>query len=595
MRVLIILAALFAISYAQTDFSFDHPFMDGLNGWSVSAVLHTTGETIDHYSPPGILDGLGALKISDNRVRVFATHELGKDKGAVYTLKNGLELVGTRISWYDIDRETLKVVDAAPAYDKIFDRNGDLVTTNAQLHPYASFYDDPKVGMSRFCSANLVQKGTFNMEDDIFFAGEETHGDSYWTGGAHYALDIKRDALWAVPMFGRGSWENSCPLITDDENKVAFVFGDDHKRAPLKLYIGTKNAIGDSSFLDRNGLASGDMYVLVMDKAGVTESIHFGGTGEEMTGRFVRVDIFDENQKGTVNETTWLGFDEEGWATMMQIDLHADEVGAFLFSRPEDVGNYGDPANNVFILASTGHKNNPGDNWGTTYMISVDFPSLTAKVKIIYAADDAGDGMFPSVQDGMRNVDNLVVGHDMGLYLQEDSTKAEKHAPSVWQVDVDANVLVRISQVNYTVLPQTYSDGCDGKIGCWETSGIIDVSDLFDVATDRTMLLLDVQAHKLQDVTTGGWIEHYQEASQLVLLEGPSMGAATETEEAEEESDDMTMMYISLALIGCLALGISLYYVKSVLSGQTMGAWKDTTPNKRDPTIAAGTEMAEHE
>eukprot|EP00493_Phyllostaurus_siculus_P027088 UN27434 len=195
--------------------------------------------------------------------------------------------------------------------------------------------------MSRFCSANLVLKGTFNMEDDIFFAGEETYGKSYFVGGTHYALDVEDEALWAVPMFGRGSWENSAPLLTNDKNKVAFVFGDDHKRAPFKMYIGTKNAIGDNSFLDRNGLASGYMYVLVMDKPGVTETKDFGGTGSEMTGHFVRVDIFDKNQKGTANATTELGYDEDGWATMMQIDDRAAAVGAFMFSRPEDVGNYG--------------------------------------------------------------------------------------------------------------------------------------------------------------------------------------------------------------------------------------------------------------
>eukprot|EP00493_Phyllostaurus_siculus_P022586 UN22920 len=144
----------------------------------------------------------------------------------------------------------------------------------------------------------------------------------------------------------------------------------------------------------------------------------------------------------------------------------------------------------------------------------------------------------------------------MGLYLQEDSCKAEIHLPSVWQVDMDASVLVRISQVNYTVLPQTYSDGCDGRIGCWETSGIIDVSALFGIPEDRTMLLLDVQAHKLQDNITGGWIDHYQEASQLVLLEGPAMEPAES--KADDDSTNATMI-IAMTMVGIfavLALGL---------------------------------------
>lgn len=67
--------------------------VDGLNGWTVNPIL-TVGETLSattgalnpttagDYTPPGILDGLGAYELDENTVRVLANHEFLNFRGS---------------------------------------------------------------------------------------------------------------------------------------------------------------------------------------------------------------------------------------------------------------------------------------------------------------------------------------------------------------------------------------------------------------------------------------------------------------------------------------------------------------------------------
>ena len=102
---------------------FGNSMMEGLEGYGVQP-LFTVGETINGYTPPGILDGLGAFELDDNTVRVIANHELTADVGYVYTLANGTELTGARVSYFDIDKDTKAVIDSGLAYDTIYNRAG---------------------------------------------------------------------------------------------------------------------------------------------------------------------------------------------------------------------------------------------------------------------------------------------------------------------------------------------------------------------------------------------------------------------------------------------------------------------------------------
>jgi len=553
MRVLL-LALFAAISYAQTEepedisFSFNHPMIEGRNGF-VATEIFTTGEVIetpsgDFYRPPGVLDGLGAKLLDENTVRLFANHELSAFSGGEYTLANGLTITGARVSFYDIDKSSMQIVDAGLAYDTIYDYMGNEVTDNLQLHEDMERSYEGKnreqAGLAYLCSANFVSAGTYGFEDDIFFTGEERTYPYDRLGGVQYALDTQNRDLWAMPAVGRGSWEASIPLVTDDENTIGLLFGNDQNNSPLKIYIGQKEENG--GFLARNGLLNGDVYIFKADDPSYTSNDQFHGTGTSIDGRFVRIDVHTDDPAlvGTHDFESGMGYNDAGYASNNQIDANLQAVGGFTFGgRIEDVGTYKDLPNQA-IFQATGKSGN-ADLWGTTYHVEISFPELTATIRIIYDANDAGNGKFEHPDYGLRNGDNLEWFNPDWAVIQEDLPDGEggtvsKMESSIWEIEIETGLLYRIAEVNRQIIPQTYSDGCTERVGCWESSGIIDVSDLFDIPGDEVLFLLDLQAHELvgPEITK----HDLKESSQLIFLRGP---ATLATEEPSDDGCDCDM------------------------------------------------------
>ena len=291
--------------------------------------LFTVGETLTNatgtYTPPGILDGMGAFALNDHTVRVLANHELRSSQGYAYTLANGTDVTGARVSYFDIDKKTHKIVDSGLAYDTIINAAGNEVdeTNVDQLGDGG--------GISRLCSANFVQGGTFNFVDDIFFTGEEDSNSNGGPGGYEYALDAKEGVLYAVPAMGFAAWENVTPLDTGNPDKVALLVGDDREAAPLYLFIGTKDNSPGAGFLERNGLATGKMYAWKAD-SGETSPEQFNGTGESRTGTWVEITDL---------------------TSIANQDAEVASKDGFIFSRPEDVATDPDDPTRA-VLASTG-------------------------------------------------------------------------------------------------------------------------------------------------------------------------------------------------------------------------------------------------
>ncbi|NET72409.1 MAG: hypothetical protein F6K62_16180, partial [Sphaerospermopsis sp. SIO1G2] len=159
--------------------------MQGLGGYTYDPIF-TVGETIDGYTPPGILDGMGAYELDGNTVRVLVNHELRANVGYEYQLDNGASLTGARVSYFDIDKSSLEILDSGLAYDTIYNRAGEVVDDASDLE---------FGGINRLCSANLMEAYQFGngrgLADRIYFAGEETYG------GSQFALDIATNELWA--------------------------------------------------------------------------------------------------------------------------------------------------------------------------------------------------------------------------------------------------------------------------------------------------------------------------------------------------------------------------------------------------------------
>ena len=309
---------------------------------------------------------------------------------------NGTEVTGARVSYVDIDKKTRRVVNSGLAYDTIINAAGNEVdeTNVDQLGDGG--------GISRLCSANFVQGGTFNFVDDIFFTGEEDSNSNGGPGGYEYALDAKEGVLYAVPAMGFAAWENVTPLDTGNPDKVALLVGDDREAAPLYLFIGTKDNSPGVGFLERNGLATGKMYAWKAD-SGETSPEQFNGTGESRTGTWVEITDL---------------------TSIANQDAEVASKDGFIFSRPEDVATDPDDPTRA-VLASTGRGGRfPSDDWGTTYIVDVEFDGsgdpISAELVIVYDGDDAGDGQFPHPDYGLRSPDNLDWSKDGFIYLQED-------------------------------------------------------------------------------------------------------------------------------------------------------------------------------
>jgi hypothetical protein len=523
----------------------------GIGDWTVDPVF-TVGETLPRtpgadadYTPPGVLDGLGAYELDADTVRVFANHELGFNRGYAYDVSNGagstFPLTGARISYYDIDKSTRHVVAAGPAYDTIYDANGEIATDS-------SFLANDLPGFSRFCSGSLFEAAQFGggrgLADRIYFAGEEDGGNFNPVGGAEWALDPETGDFWALPDLGRGAWENVTVLDTGDRNTVAILLADDSspfdadgdgvaEAAPLYLYVGEKDPDGD--FPAQNGLRGGTLYVFVADN-GVTTPVDFNGGGT-LKGSWVEIDNAPTTDDLLKSETGEFGFDEYGYPTQRTLWTRAEALGAFGFSRPEDVAtnpNNGKEA----VLASTGVDTYVGgvDTFGTLYTVKTNFNSLKADLEIIYDGD-------ADPARTLRSPDNLDWADDGKIYVQEDKAEdvkgteplfgagaANPNEAGIVQMNANGKNLERIANVDRGVVldaslanPTLAFDGDYGDAGEWESSGILDVSELFG-EKKGTLFLFDVQAHGIEDQDTVNATSRIKdsdlvEGGQLLFLE----------------------------------------------------------------------------
>ncbi len=477
----------------------DSPATD--NGWTVTP-LFTIGETINGYQPVGIPDGIFAFPKSTNVATVLLNHELPSSTGYAYTLGNGTTLTGARISFFRITRSvtggvpTVSVDNAGLAYTTVYDRHGVIVTDAAQINEAGN----PTNGFARLCSSNGVLKGSYGFVDNIYFAGEEDGKPSHPHGGSLWALDVRKREIWAVPALGRFAWENVTPLDSGDPGKVALVVADDTEGSGLYLWVGVKNGAGDNSFLDRNGLKVGSLYAWKADNGDLTPQ-QFNGVNSSRTGTWVEMTVQDPASAGLP------GYDEQGYLDIDLLQSQADQLGGFSFSRPEDVST--NPYDGTqFAFAPTGRGQLfPADNWGDVLVVDVDFGDLTAEIVIKHDADDL------AVPDaGIRNPDNLVWARDGKIYVNEDRSTSPSSLfgaatgieASVWRLDPVTGSYKRIAEIDRSAVPAGMTDPSPTDIGNWETSGVLDVTNLFGTLPGERLLILDVQAHSLQDGPIGG-------------------------------------------------------------------------------------------
>ena len=500
LKASMLMAALLAATSANAlSFTTSAPSMlDGYNGYT-PAPIFTVGDTIGNYTPPGILDGIGAYRFNASTVRVLVNHEIAAGLGYDYTLANGTSLNGSRVSYFDINRATKTISGSGLAFDTIYDRQGNVVTAGTQLTFGA---------ISRLCSSVLVEGNAYGagrgVVDRIYMTGEESGN------GTMFALNTATGALHSVPGMGYGSWENAAQLDTGTTNKVAFLLSDDTNGSAMLMYVGTKDSDPNAGFLARNGLVGGKLYAWKAATPGVDSPAELNGNGSSASGSWVELTTFDASKAGQA------GYDAQGYALAATLQTQADSLGAFSFSRPEDIApNKVDP--NLVAFASTGSATDSNsDVWGTVYTFKVGFDANgdPAATTVAVIADGNDDATF-----SLRSPDNLDWADADTIIVNEDRSAnwasvagANPNEASILELELDGTI-TRVATIN-RIVPPGQTDSLPADFGNWETSGILDVSRLFGHTVDGAVFLTDVQAHSISLGRT-----NLVEGGQLLFLE----------------------------------------------------------------------------
>lgn len=381
-------------------------------GWSSTSIL-TVGDAISGYQMAGIPDGLGAFSNGDGTMTVLANHEIGTVSSSDPTLLGTARAHGAAggfVSRWVINTSTWQVISG-----------GDFLTSRAnQMMWNGSTWAAPATAYAylRPCSADLPALGAFydatsgaGYEGRIFLNGEETGAEGKAFAWVVSGTDAGK--VYELPHHGKYSYENLLARTNYGANpgaanllQTVVVGTDDTTPGEVYVYLGTKTNSGNA--VERAGLANGQVYgVKASSSVGYSGAITLeNATG--INGTFTLAPIFTN---ATIAAKTGAEFQAASTA-----------AGVTQFARPEDA-HWLD--HDSLILATTGASGSAMNNVTVTSKIyQLDFNSDAANgilttggnIRVLVDANNI------TGRDGAkaRSFDNLTVGNDGLIYIQED-------------------------------------------------------------------------------------------------------------------------------------------------------------------------------
>lgn len=338
---------------------------------------------------------------------------------------------------------------------------------------------DGTEGYERLCSASLAGPEV-GFSTPTFMTGEESTSGKF--GGISLAIDAQTGKVTQMPWLGHISHENEVVVPGFKGKTVIVTTDDDSNGSELYLYV----ADNEAGIL--NG--SGQLYVFKADSGANSGDIK---KGADLTGSFVAIDQNDNSDQKTLQAA-------------------ADKAGAFKFVRLEDV-TFDRNTTTTIYFTDTGDDKAPNLDAngkpftlnGRVYSMALD-PANPTRVTSFKLLIDGDNG------DDIKNPDNLDAS-DTTLMIQEDRNgynRAENSDDTgrIIAYDIKTGVLTTIAKIDQ-------SDGkglvdAGDRAGSWESSGILNVSDLFGKGT----WLTDIQAHTLMVEQFG----KKDQSGQLLLL-----------------------------------------------------------------------------
>jgi len=307
------------------------------------------------------------------------------------------------------------------------------------------------------CSAYLIEGHGFGRP--IFITNEEIDD------GIVVAYDVLSGNKTEMPWLGKFSHENTI-LVPGYEDKTVLLGTEDGEYDHSQLYMYVANSPSDLMH------SRGTLYVLVGDGDNIT---NFRDLKKGSTYR------------GHFEPLTW------NWKTQNSSELE-DEVqkkNALDFIRLEDL-HYDQNNNSIIYVVDTG-DNKTGEQYknGRIYSFGLAKPVKNNSSSSLYGTSfavmlDGGAG------DNIRNPDNVATSKN-SLMIQEDLNDYNRikggDNARILRLDLNTHELKPVA-----VLDQSF-DKSNPKAGEWESSGIIDASDIFG----KGVWLVDIQAHTINE------------------------------------------------------------------------------------------------
>jgi len=350
-------------------------------------------------------------------------------------------------------------------------------------------------GTARLCSATLATPAEHGFGPVFLTAGESSVESMI---RAVNPLGSKNSSQ-AVTAFGRWSAEQALPLpATAFPGRTVVVIGDDDSGASggqVALYVG--NSIGD--------LDGGKLFVMARANDDTRETNLTVGNSYPV--------VF----KQIPNQKTLTG---------AQINAQATTLKALVFGRVEDVDYRRGGSGRELYFVVTG-QNTTGVNadksrakYGRIYKLTLDAADPTqGSLELLLDGDDR-----TGPAKTFENPDNIVATTNY-LYVMEDPNGYgdETHDSYLYQFNLATKQLKVVLELDHRRdKPDAakYNVGGLSKLGDWEGSGMIDISDETD---EPGTFLFGVQAHtwtgeQYRNPDKGTIRVNESQASQLLLL-----------------------------------------------------------------------------
>lgn len=444
---------------------------------SVTTVsLLSSGETVAGATRPdgsiwrfaGVPDGIGAYANADGSVTVLVNHEIASAAGPAHATGPS----GAFVDALTIDPNTLEVTAAR-----------DLGTALYLYDTATEGWTLSQAALSRLCSADLPAVSAFydaasglGTTARILLTGEEAGPEG--RAFAWIASGVTMGEIWELPRLGNYSFENILASPDSGERTVA-IAQDDSTPGQLYLYAGTKQAAGTE--IDKAGLTNGQLYGIQADFLDEVQS------GQSLNGSFRLTQIGDTS--GTSGA---------------DLQTYSEAVGVTEWLRPED-GAWDTVDANRYYFVTTNSINQPSRLWALDFF-DVKHPEWGGKYTALL------DGT-----EGQRMLDNLAVSASGKLVLQEDPGNFAG-AAKIWQYDPATDTLSILAQHDPARFGDTDRAATAPFTQDEESSGVVEVTDLFTHQPGQQVYLLDTQAHYPFGATGSADRQEIVEGGQLQLM-----------------------------------------------------------------------------